>query len=668
MQDFNYLIKTFKPILLSMIFLSMEYNCCLGQDLQYDRESISNGQESTLVKHPRLYLNLKKIETLKTHLRRRPYNKFWEHIRGEADKYSAETPPGYTDYEDEKQIAGMGERLPTMAMAYLLTGSKRYLLGVRKWMDVITSYDNWASNEDLGAAHLLFGMAVTYDWLYDYFSPEERQRYRNKITKHAHIFFLLLEKRGIWWAKALLHNHNYVNTMALSVAGISLSGEVEETPLWLDVAHRNFHQVVLLLSPDGASHEGINYWSYGMEALLRYFKAVEPIYGNEDLKNSPFFKKTAFFRLHMSLPGFRKAVNYSDSPDFEWHGPGYILRALAGYFQDGHAQWLAERIEKARGSESRYSWMDLLWYDENITPRPPDNLPTYAFFENLGVIVSRSNWEDDASWIFFKAGPPQGKLAAKKGLYRGIGHVHPDEGGFLVWNNHTWVAVDDGYVFMKRTENHNVLTFNGVGQHGQGERWFKGGGLKSQASSSEVVFNKMESTYQFIVADLTNIYPKNAQLKKWLRTFVVIGGKEIIIKDEVELLTRGLIESLIHLQGDVHKTDSSSICVGPPGGMSLLYDSLGGQSLAVGQYGVQEGERGHYGIFTGSLVSVKQIGKKSILSIFFMAPNDNDCTTTKYQLLVSDNSDLLTIQSNKRQTSVDFRNAEVRTHDYSNYP
>ncbi len=496
--------------------------------------------------HPRLYLDKEKIELIKSNLNKYPYSKFWEKIKRKADDYINKVPPQDVDSYDDNTIRKFGNCLPYIGISYLLTEDDKYLNGAKKWMDALCSYPDWASNKDLGAAHLLFGMSVVYDWIYDKLSTNEKNSYETKIAKHAELFYNIVIKEDQWWAKSYLQNHNYTNIMSMAVAGIALYDKDSRAESWLAAAENNFDTVLNLLSPDGASHEGVSYWSYGTEALLKYFMAVKPIYGIQKVLNNQFFQNTARFRLYASLPGYEENVDYADSPRFDWYGPGYILRVLADIFNDGHAQWLAEKIEQARGEKARISWLDFLWYHEDVKPVTPDLLPKSKLFENLGIFISRSDWSDNAFWTFFKAGPPQGHIAEEKGCYAGS-HIHPDEGNFLLWADKKWLMVDDGYVYKKRTENHNVVTINNIGQSGEGKTWFDSGNVRKNKSSAKIIYSEIKPDYQYIVASLGNIYKPEAGLKIWYRTFVILHRQAlVIIKDDFELETKGEIKTFFH--------------------------------------------------------------------------------------------------------------------------
>jgi len=200
-----------------------------------------------------LYLDARRISFLREQLQREPYKSFWAATKKKADGYRLKPLPSTAEKLTDNNIREYGERLPYLALAYLLTDKPFYLAEAKRTMDRLVSYTSWASDQDLGAAHLLFGMSVAYDWLYDQLTESEMLRYRARMVRQAGILHELLAEKGIWWASSYLQNHNYTNTMSIAIAGVALLGEIDVASEWLASAESNFKNVMLLLSPDGAS-------------------------------------------------------------------------------------------------------------------------------------------------------------------------------------------------------------------------------------------------------------------------------------------------------------------------------------------------------------------------------------------------------------------------------
>ncbi len=606
----------------------------------------------------RVYLSIEKLSAIKTNLNAQPYLKFWNAVKDKANKFVSDRPPITTSGIDEANLWKLGDGLPDLALSYLITGNKLYLEAAQKWMDALSSYPDWASNTDIGASNLLFSMAVAYDWLHDDLSEQQRTLYGQKLAKHAAIFYDRLVKKDIWWVRPeyLMQNHNYQNVMAMALAGLVLQNENPQANQWLVAAANNFDNALELLSPDGASHEGVGYWGAGLDALLKYYLALPLQQGVTKIEHHPFFRNTATFRLYASLPGWVDNVDYADSPRSEWKGPGHMLRILASIFKDGHAQWLADRIDKARNKDAKNSWLDLIGYDLGVTALPPNDLPNYKFFDNLGIFITRSDWSDNATWAFFKAGPSQGKLAESKGIYTGS-HIHPDEGSFLLWANGGWRIIDDGYVFKKRTENHNVLTFNGKGQLGEGKQWFDLQPPQQQRATAHMLFTDFQPNYQYLVAELADLYPRDAGVKSWQRSFIALSHGQLIIRDKIEWQIAGRTTSRIHLAEMPEQVSLHSACIGTvKKGLQLQAWHTEESLLKSGRFVVDTSEHTRSTNLDGGVIEFEHDGSRPAVLVF---DSSGGCGGQKMEPELSPSGETLQLRGDQETTTIDFAQRTV---------
>ena len=611
--------------------------------------SLGEGESS----RPRLYLHSNVLGQIKANIDKDPYLTFWKAIRAKAIKYTGDLPPSNALKIQEGNLWMLGDGLPYMAISYLISGQRSYLAGVRKWMDALSSYPDWGGNKDVGAANLLFDMAVTYDWLYAEFTSAELARYRNKIKMHADILYKSLVKQDIWWSRKEYHmqNHNYQNVMAIAIAAIALSGEIDEADGWLAASKANFDSVLGLLSPDGASHEGVGYWGGGLDAMLKYFLANPTLGGRRQILQNEFFRNTARFRLYASIPGYREIADYADSPRYEWSGPGHMLRALSSIFRDGHAQWLANQVEQARGDKANYSWLNLVWFDETVEPISPEALPKFAYFDNLGIFIGRSDWSENALWVLFKAGSPQGRMAQLKGIYTGS-HIHPDAGTFLLWASGAWLVIDDGYVYKKRTENHNVLLFNGIGQLGEGKEWFDLEAVKRHRGASSVVFKNLQPNFQYLTAELAGIYPPEAGVRSWQRTFIVLPRGRLVLRDQITWKKTGKAVSRIHFARQPKRCSGGKIFVGDKKGLVLEALSPVDASLKLGKYEISDYERTRSTNYEGGLLEIVSAGSSDV---FLFLLNAKGICAKETDLKVSAHGDFLRIREPGSSITIDFR-------------
>ena len=510
-------------------------------------------QNTSISAHPRLYLNADKINFLKVRIaaNAEPYTAQWSVIKSRADNYASETPPVYPtdplfrDGNVDNLIRNYGNRLPFIAMAYLMTDDVKYFNGAKKWMDALASYTKWGNDHDLGAAHLLYNMAIVYDWLYNGFSPSDRAIYEQKMEYHLKIFAGIMEKHSTYWMSELSGNHNHVNVTSVMTAAVATYDSLDNADYYIQLAYDNFTKVLAKLRTDGSTEEGISYWSYSMEALLRYFDIETSVTGVNRMLTSPTFRRAPLYRLYASLPNYRNTILTADSVRTDFYGPTFILWRLAATFNDPRAQWLANSIQKRRRMDKvaiDSDWRTLIWYDENVAVQSPENLPTYHLFDDLELFTSRSAWSDDnAILLTLKAGPPMGHSAT------GIGpaHTHPDEGAFTVDGFGRNLIIDDGYVYSKLTSNHNVVTFDNIGQLGEGSPWFnnRAGGTADIAHTD---FNEVAG-YEYLIADLKRIYPWNLEITKYLRHFYFLKKKTLFVVDEIESAQVHEIQWRLHL-------------------------------------------------------------------------------------------------------------------------
>lgn len=546
--------------------------------------------DTRLYQRPRLLTSDQHFAYLATRLETYPYSKFWSYIEASARIFAGELPPcplaepdcgapnSVADY-DESSIRSLAIRLPFMAMAYRLTGETLYLEGARKWMDALVSYQDWASNSDIGAATILIEMSTTYDWLYDSFSAAERQSYRNKMVYHANIMHgLLIAENSIWWKYNYYSNHNYTNVLSLVFTAIALYGEVAEADDWLEAAQGNHSTVLSLLSPDGATVEGAHYWALEMMRLLPYYLAIYPFdtqQGEQGLRHG-FFRNAAMFRLYASTPGYFENVNFSDSTHHDQNST-HSLRGLACIYSDARAQWLAERIDAARESRGEppiHYWLNMLWYCPGVPETPPDDLPLYRYFDNMGILIARSSWNDDAFWSFHKSAPYQGYVAEAAGFYPGS-HTHPDEGQFLAWSQGRWLLIDDGYVNLKRTENHNVLLFNNSGQLGSDKQWFDAFEVFQNGGTVTPVYSYFADDVQYMVTELASMYRSEADVLSWQRSFVGLAEGYQVIRDDVILNNAGQIDSLVHAEFASRLINGDELLLNPRDTVPEAFDRSG---------------------------------------------------------------------------------------------
>jgi hypothetical protein len=537
---------------------------------RYDLDPIPTALEKVRGVHPRLYLTAGRVTQLR-HAIQTTHAGLWAEVKVLADRAVRRGAPRYRRGDDrsgDEQLwqREVGNTMPHLAMAYLMTGDREYLNAVQQWALASCDYPTWGYGRfdgmDLATGHQLFGLAIVYDWCHHDLDEASRQRIRETLTKRASAMFQAAATGNTYWHRSYLQNHLWVNACGIGAAGFALFDEVPEARLWIGLAADKFRRTMEVLGPDGASHEGVGYWEYGAEYMLKFMALADALL-RSDLYDHPWWRNTARYCQYLSLPvgAWTRSdciVDLADCPRGHWYGPDHILRHLAARYRDGHAQWLAGQVDQADVDSPGARWLNLVWYDPSVQPVSPQDLPTLHHFEDMGIVSARTGWNGRESLVVFKCGPFIGHEAMGKFSYDpGGGHVHPDAGHFMIFADGQWLVRDDGYGD-KWADQHNTLTIDGVGQLGEGRTWFNGTECLSAKAKPRILWAKSGAEFDHIASDVTAAYPKRLGLERFVRHLLFVKPDVLIVIDDIAVDKSRDLELRLHTENSECKSDDGT--------------------------------------------------------------------------------------------------------------
>ena len=181
------------------------------------------------------------------------------------EKLTEEHPKGSSTF--------MGIGAVNLSLTYLLTKQAKFLKQAKRWLLIGIGYKDWGHahlvNVDLSASWLLFGYSLSFDWIGEYLTADEKVIVENKILKQARIIYdYAIKEQGNSLSTQYWQNHNWINFTGLAAAGYLLRKKYLEANQWIEYCKKNFKIVFNAMPEDGSDYEGVVYWRYGASWLF----------------------------------------------------------------------------------------------------------------------------------------------------------------------------------------------------------------------------------------------------------------------------------------------------------------------------------------------------------------------------------------------------------------
>ncbi|WP_154792256.1 DUF4962 domain-containing protein [Occultella kanbiaonis] len=471
----------------------------------------------------------------------------------ECERYRSEVLP--TEHPSAS-ITYLGAAAANLALAYRITGQAHYLTELRRWLAVPVGFVHWGRahmpDHDLDAGWLLHGLGLAYSWAGPALPADERTALRDKlILQGARMYEFAVSTEGQWWSSSYWQNHNWICYAGLATAGYAVTAEHPAARDWTERAKANFDMVLDLLPADGSNSEGVVYWRYGEPWLVSYLDVLRSAEGLDWFGRSDHLRETFWYRLYQAAPDLERIVDHGDCHDRRSGHPVAMYYKLASEYGIGQAQWLAAQVTDrflwreayesgVRPGIRAEAYQEFLWYDPNVAPVAPDDLPTSRHFPDLGLVVGRTSWAEDATLVSFKASPGGGHkawdtshdLLEQRGwVTLSAGHHHPDSGTFVLLGEGSYLAVDEGYSSRKRTAHHNAVLVDGNGYVNTG-RYHVYKDLDREYTG-RIVTTTLGSGWTHAVSEVAAMYDRSLGVRRVRRHLVLTPGGILVLVDDL---------------------------------------------------------------------------------------------------------------------------------------
>jgi hypothetical protein len=370
--------------------------------------------------HPRMLLTPARIEVLKASLKKGKGPELLARLIAECDEMIDPASPQFFNKMTIGHNIGYITRPAMLSLATILTGEKKYAEHAAR---IVTEYTDTLGYYDMrtqlvysaGQAKPLMAVALTYDWVYEYFTTEQRRKVRQYFLEIAKGTYDLYTKKSESSAqsdalKGWIANWSAMSFSTLGNACLAIMGETS-APVrkWLNYAKfRAMQYGLFAIGSKGCFYEMPGYLAYGAGPLFIFMEAYYTA-GGDDLLAESNFAKTPEFLPYIFYPYNNKMMplRYSTAISGLHRDATYIMALFRYKFKSKSMEWDWQKIYNESPWDKSWNMFPILWYQpENETVKSP-GLPLAKWFKNEGFMGFRSSWAKDAVAGTFTAYPAE---------------------------------------------------------------------------------------------------------------------------------------------------------------------------------------------------------------------------------------------------------------------
>lgn len=326
---------------------------------------------------------------------------------------------------------GRGAFDAVITMAYIEPGSQDLTLLHQRLLKLKYSYRGQQQAKPIAQA---------YDWLYDEWSEAQRVALRNKLAEGVEYLVNFIRRDRLSPYNVYLYNSPF---QALMAANLALYGDDPRGELNMRFTYDLWKHRVLpvwrqVMGQYGGWHEGGEYVGIGIGQAVYQVPAMWRSATGEDL-----------FKREPGLRGFLDFVTYRKRPDgtdFRWGDAGYFNKIVPDVIplalEYRHVAAYSLRPPRSKPEPSSWPWGPLT--DSSLVdPAAQAKLPLAKHFDGIGLVVARSDWGPEATYLTFKAGD------------NFWSHSHLDQGAFTLYKGGE-LALDSGFYGPKYGSDHHM--------------------------------------------------------------------------------------------------------------------------------------------------------------------------------------------------------------------
>lgn len=277
---------------------------------------------------------------------------------------------------------------------------------------------------------------------------------------------------------------------------------------------------------DGACEEGPSYWTHAAGKLYDYLILLQrATHGKVNIFDQPMIKKMGEYIVR-SYVGNGWVVNFADASAKGGGEAGLIYRYGQAVNSSDMLSFAAYLLKNNTGNLELNISRDFFRTIENISIYPAVDKATPAL-----PAVAQS-WYPETQFCYVKT--TGGLYFAAKAGFNNESHNHNDVGTFNLYADETPFFIDAGVgtytrqtfgperytIWTMQSNYHNLPMINGKSQS-----------FGAEYKARDVSFNAAKNIFTL---DMAGAYPKDAQVRSWVRTYTLADTK-LVIDDQYDL-------------------------------------------------------------------------------------------------------------------------------------
>ncbi|MBR57712.1 MAG: hypothetical protein CMH54_06590 [Myxococcales bacterium] len=479
--------------------------------------------------HPRLFFGPADLASLQARKDQPAYNARWGAMLAIANNFGPSCLDDVGSY-DERLYA---DKLANLGLVQLMDPSQSHYEHMMACFWDRLEHATWNDFGTLQRAHTMSALAQVYDWFYLDFTPNQRKEIRSKLWSIAKRFRTRdtqfnndLGAEEWQYRGKLMGNHRFHAHMALAMVTFAFEFDSLdcERDTWVEGLQLSLDTTLEHRLLDGSSPEGMNYFNYGLDALLPWFELMSrhAPQGSSQAAFQDWMTEMVYFDLYGTTPGgvdnYGGTMPWSDTPHSHESrtNMAYLASRLGStadqQLSSGLAQWIT--TESDRDYQELYFY---LWHEPEISAIDPQNLETWKLFDDSGIFVHRSSWANDATYV-----------STKSGVHFG-GHDNPQQGDLFLMKDGLPYLSPMPYSNWKMTANSNTLLVDGIGQRGEAQQWPE---PVSPEHSGQIVSVLADTSFGDVVSEQSKAYD-SSKLTHWARELVILDEDTVVVHDHI---------------------------------------------------------------------------------------------------------------------------------------